>query len=86
MSLQIIWTEPALDDWAKLDRQIARQVHRALTRLAETGQGDVSRLQPPLEGHRLRVRDWRVFLGLDKAAGTITVRGIEHRSKAYKRR
>jgi len=86
VSLRIIWTEPALDDWAKLDRQVARQVDRALTRLAETGQGDLSRLQPPLVGYRLRVRDWRVFLGLDRAAGAITVRGVEHRSRAYKRR
>ncbi|MHB0874683.1 MAG: type II toxin-antitoxin system RelE family toxin [Anaerolineae bacterium] len=86
MTFEIIWTEPALDDWAKLDRQVARQIDRALTRLAETGEGDLSHLKRPLEGHRLRVRDWRVLLYLDRQAGTVTVRAIEHRSKAYKQR
>jgi mRNA-degrading endonuclease RelE of RelBE toxin-antitoxin system len=55
MSLRIIWTEPAQDDMGKLDRQVARQVDRAVTRLAETGRGDLIQLGPPLEGHRLRV-------------------------------
>lgn len=86
MTSALIWTEPALDDWARLDRQVARQIDRALTRLAERGQGDLSHLKRPLEGHRLRVRDWRVLLSLDRQAETITVRAIEHRSKAYKRR
>ncbi len=86
MTARIVWTEPALDDWGKLDRQVAEQVDRALDRLAESGEGDLSRLHPPLEGYRLRVRDWRVLLYLDKKAGTVTVRAIEHRSRAYKRR
>jgi mRNA-degrading endonuclease RelE of RelBE toxin-antitoxin system len=87
VSLRLIWTESALDDWARLDNQIAGQVDRALTRLAETGyEGALKRLRPPETGHRLRVLDWRALLDLDKEAGTITVLAIEHRSKVYKRR
>ena len=86
MSPRIIWTEPAQDDMDKLDRQVARQVDRAVTRLAETGRGDLIHLRPPLEGHRLRVRGWRVSLYLDMEAGTIMVRRVEHRSRAYRRR
>lgn len=86
MSLRVIWTEPTQDDMDKLDRQVARQVDRAVTRLAETGHGDLIHLKPPLEGYRPRVRDWRVSLYLNVEANTITVRRVEHRSRAYKRR
>ncbi len=80
----VIWTGPALRDLEKLDRTIARQVREAVNRLADTGQGDMKHLRSPLEGHRLRVRDWRVLLSVDEVAGTLTVRHIRHRSKAYR--
>ena len=86
MSLRIVWTEPAIESLGKLDRQIARQVDKAVNRLAETGQGDFAHLRPPETGYGLRVRDWRVLLDMDEAAGTITVHWVEHRSKACKRR
>jgi mRNA-degrading endonuclease RelE of RelBE toxin-antitoxin system len=50
---RIEWTEPALDDLAKLDRQVARQVDEALDALADSGQGDLICLRPPLGGYRL---------------------------------
>ncbi|MGQ9554180.1 MAG: type II toxin-antitoxin system RelE family toxin [Anaerolineae bacterium] len=86
MSRRIIWTEPARASLRKLDRQVAREVAKAVSRLADTGAGDLAHLRPPETGYRLRVRNWRVFLDMDKAAGTITVHRIEHRSRAYKRR
>ena len=60
----------------KLDRPIAQRVAEAITPSAETGQGDVTRLRPPLEVHRLRVGDWRVFFSLDEAANSLTVERI----------
>jgi len=86
MSLRVIWTEPARDSLRKLDRGVSWQVIEAVERLAEAGHGDFAHLRPPETGFRLRVRDWRVFLDTDKAARTITVHRVEHRSKAYKRR
>lgn len=62
---------------------MARSVTQALTRVANDGAGRLKRLRPPLEGYRLRVRDWRVLLYLDREAATLTVRTIEHRSQAY---
>ena len=59
---------------------------RALTRFAETGQGNVIYITKPRESYRLRVRDWRVFFGLDRATATLTVIAIRHRGKAYKER
>ena len=52
---------------------------------AETGHSDLKHMQPPEYGHRIRVDDWRVLVNLDEP-GTIVVRRIEHRSRAYKRR
>ena len=86
MSWQVTWAESARASLRKLDRQVAREVAQAVSRLAETGAGDFAYLRPPETGHRLRVRDWRVFLDMDNAAGTITVNRVERRDKAYKRR
>jgi len=83
---RVIWTEPALKDLANLDRPIARQVREAVNLLAETGQGDFTRLHSPLSGYRLRVRDWRLLIELDREAETVTVHAVERRDRAYKRR
>lgn len=82
MSRSIVWTRPALGSLSKLDPPVAKQVIRALDRLADTGEGDVSRLRPPLVGMRLRVCDWRVLFDQDEAGGIITGHCVEHRSKA----
>jgi mRNA-degrading endonuclease RelE of RelBE toxin-antitoxin system len=42
---EIEWTEPALEDLATLDRPVARRVFRAVERFAQTGAGNVKRLQ-----------------------------------------
>ena len=86
MSWQVTWSESARASLRKLDRQVAREVIQAVSRLAGTGAGDVTHLRPPESGHRLRVRDWRVFLDMDNATGTLTVHRVERRDKAYKRR
>ena len=63
---QIEWTEPALEDLAALDKGIAGRMKRTIERFAETGAGNVKKLQginPP--EFRLRVGDWRVRFQLD---------------------
>ena len=55
---EVEWTETALDDMAPLDKDIARRVKQAVERFADTGTGNVKRLQgidPP--EYRLRVGD-----------------------------
>jgi phage-related protein len=39
------WTDTALDDMAALDKRIARRVKQAVERFADTGAGNVTRLQ-----------------------------------------
>ncbi len=63
---EIEWTDASLEDMAALDQGIARRVKRAVERLAESGSGNVKKLQgidPP--EYRLRVGDYRVRFELD---------------------
>ncbi len=81
--MEIEWTEKALEDMAALDKGIARRVKGAVERFAETGAGNVKRLQgidPP--EFRLRVGDWRVRFHQD--GETIRVLRVRNRREAYR--
>ena len=68
---------------AALDQRIARRVKQAVERFAETGAGDVRKLQgidPP--EYRLRVGDWRVRF--HRHEQTIRVLRVRNRSQAYR--
>lgn len=68
---------------AGLTRRIARASLTALRRYAETGAGDVKRVQTQ-SGLRLRVGEWRVFFTQpDKRV--IEIDAILHRRDAYRR-
>ena len=63
---EVEWTGTALEDMAALDKGIARRVKQAVERFADTGAGNVKRLQgidPP--EYRLRVGDYRVRFHLE---------------------
>ena len=60
-------------------------IGRALTRLAESEQGDVKRLRGYEDQWRLRVREWRVRLTFDPATQSIEVLRILPRGSAYRR-
>jgi len=84
MSWKLVWTRPALRDMKKLDQQRARRIREALTRLAETGHGDVVRLtdaDPP--EWRLRVGDYRVFFRYQAVTNEISVLRVRPRDQAY---
>lgn len=79
----IEWTEPALEDMAALEKEIARRVRRAVERLAETDAGNVRKLQgiePPQ--YRLRVGDWRVRFRYGDDA--IRILRVRNRREAYR--
>lgn len=80
---RIEWTAPALKDMAQLDGAVARRVKQTLERFAETGAGDVRKLQgvdPP--EFRLRAGDWRIRFQLRDDA--ICVLRIRNRKEAYR--
>ena len=79
----IEWTEAALDDMAALDKGVARRVKQSVERFAETGAGNVKKLQgihPP--EFRLRIGDYRVRFHLDDE--TVRVLRVRNRKDAYR--
>ena len=81
--MEIEWTEAALADLAALDKGIARRVMQSVERFAETGAGNVKRLQtidPP--EFRLRVGDYRVRFHND--GETVIVLRVRNRLEAYR--
>ena len=68
---------------AALDRNVATRIKEAVERFAETGAGNVLRLQGvnPAE-YRLRVGDWRVRFAQD--AESIQILRVRHRRESYR--
>ncbi len=82
------WSVPARAALNRLDRDTAMRILLALTRLAQSGQGDVKALQPPFVGqHRLRVGDWRIrfeVVANNPDRQTYNVLALENRGQAYR--
>jgi mRNA interferase RelE/StbE len=81
---QIEWTQLALADMAALDKAIASRIKKTIERFAETGSGNVKRLQnidPP--EYRLRVGDWRVRFSQE--VQNIRILRVRNRREAYRR-
>ena len=85
MSWQLTYSQRVARDLRGLNPTIARRVANALQRLAETGRGDLDRLQGQDQEWRLRVGAWRVRLTLDHRTNTIHVYRVLHRREAYRR-
>jgi mRNA interferase RelE/StbE len=81
---RVVWTKRAQHDLERLDRITGDRIGRAITRLAETEQGDVKRLRGYEDEWRLRVGDWRVRLTFDPATESIEVLRILPRGRAYR--
>ena len=80
---EIEWTEAALEHMAALDKGVARRVKQAVERFADSGAGNVKKLQgiQPAE-YRLRVGDYRVRFNLE--GDTIRVLRVRNRREAYR--
>jgi mRNA interferase RelE/StbE len=57
---KIAWSERARTDIRRLDWETAMRIFAALQRFAETGEGDVKKLQGESSDLRLRIGDYRV--------------------------
>ena len=80
----IEWTEYALKDVRRLDRQVQARVLRALDQLAATGHGDLARLKGTRHQLRLRVGDWRVGLTRPEGTRVLRVDWVRPRGRAYR--
>jgi mRNA interferase RelE/StbE len=80
----VVLTASAQRDLRRLDRPVATRTLDALARLADTGQGDVTRLQGVSDEWRLRMGDWRVRFRYDLTTRTLVVLRILPRGQAYR--
>jgi len=82
VKLDFVWNTRARAQLRNIDREIAMRILLALTRYAETGDGDVRALEGKFTGtHRLRVGDWRVRFR--RVQGALHVLAVENRGDAY---
>jgi len=84
LTLKVHWTDRALKDVARLDRRTRERIVTAVERLAESGRGDIRRLQGAREEiFRLRIGDWRLLFSENREAATLVVRRVLPRGSAY---
>ncbi len=85
-----IETTPTFDeDIKKLDSQVAKRIIRKVEWLAKNPKllkCPVKYLPKDLEGlQKYRIGDWRIYFWVNHKKKVITLYGVEHRGKAYKR-
>lgn len=80
---KIILTIPAQSDVRRIDRETAMRILTALHRFAETGEGDVKKLQGESGELRLRVGDYRVRF-TEEHPDTLRIHSVVHRRDAYR--
>jgi mRNA-degrading endonuclease RelE of RelBE toxin-antitoxin system len=83
MRKKIIWNDRAKGEIRAIDQPTALRILHAIAHLADTGEGDVKRLQeidPP--ECRLRVGDYRVRF--HDLGDSIIVLAVKHRREAYR--
>ena len=83
--MRVIVSSVAERDIRRLAPDVAERVVAALRALRENARppGCLMLRGYPPPTWRMRVGDWRVLYQIDDDAGTVTVTGVRHRSKAY---
>ena len=84
MRWELRWAPRAEADLAALERRTRERVLAALERMAETGHGDVVKMQGRDREWRLRVGDYRIRLTFEFQIQTIRVLRVRHRREAYR--
>jgi len=83
LKLYFVWASSASAELRRIERETAMRILLALTRYAETGEGDIKALEGKFTGaHRMRVGDWRVRFR--RVSGDmIHILAVENRGEAY---
>ena len=83
MPFEIVWSQKALKELGKIERPIAKRIHRAIGQLGDDPfQYDVRKLTNSSH-YRLRVGDYRVLLEIRQNQLRILVIQIGHRKNVY---
>jgi mRNA interferase RelE/StbE len=80
---RILFTAPARADVRRIDRDAAMRILATLHRFAETGEGDIKKMQGDSAELRMRVGDYRVRF-TEEPPDTLLVHSVRHRSEAYR--
>jgi len=82
--VKIEWTEGAIRDLRKLDRQVARRILRKLDWFSKNFERVVPEpLAREFKGtYKLRVGDWRVIYTIE--GDVMIIQSIDHRREVYK--
>jgi mRNA interferase RelE/StbE len=80
---EVRWSSHALRDRSNLDPETQQRVDDAVTKYAETGQGDIKRLKDRPGTFRLRVGGWRIVLLPDVRRRHLAILRIKSRDHAY---
>lgn len=80
---QIVFTPVARADVRRIDRDNAMRILTALHRFAETGEGDIKKLQGESSELRLRVGDYRIRF-TEEPRDTLHIHTVRHRSEIYR--
>ena len=82
----ITYTSEALKSLSRMDRSQARRLRSKILALAQNPlapNNNVKKLVG-VEGHRLRVGEWRVIYTLERKALMVIVIRVGHRSEVYR--
>ena len=82
---RVILTTKAGRAYKKLPRKAALLITQRINALAQdpfSNSLDIRKLEPPLQGYRLRVRDWRILYTIE--GFVIDIQAIKNRKDAYK--
>jgi len=80
---KIAWSERARAEIRRLDRETAMRIFAALDRFAESGEGDIKRLQGTAGELRLRVGDYRIRF-TEEHGDMLHIHSVRHRKDAYR--
>ncbi len=80
---RIVFSEQARADIRAIPQHVAMNILAAIHRLAESGTGQVKRLQGEGDELRLRVGDYRVRF-TEEHPDALRIHSVRHRRKAYR--
>ena len=80
---EIVFSDKALKQLKKLEKQIQKRIVNALERIRIRPEAHLTKLVDD-PGYKLRIGDYRVVYTVDKTAKKVTVIKIRHRRDVYR--
>jgi mRNA interferase RelE/StbE len=84
MSRALEWTPAAARDLQRLEAPVRERLRHALYQFADTGHGDVRKVQGMPREWRLRVGDWRIRFTEDPTGQILMSLRVRHQGEAYR--